>query len=646
MPAPTWTDAPDATVFPQPIRLDAEERQRLGAHLADALGQARGHRETLDQALEHYAATYDMRTERSDWPWPGASNLVIPLTPSLLDTTVARMAQLVFVPRLYVARGTTPEAAQTQATVERYYNTEAWRLNWIEAQYQWMHLAARDGLAALEVRWEQRRRPLKQVRMVPQLDPETRSPMLNPVDGSPLRQRQVVEVLVSEYDNVRLTPVELRDIVTVPAWATDYESAQAVFRRVYPSPSDLRARVQAGVFDKDAVDRVLAWLPTGGDAVVGEEFQDTYSAGGKIDVSPVELADPSAQTGGVSVWQIHSRIFEHGSRHYPEMVYWLHEPTQTLLGAQPYAYWHGQRPFIPLAPMPRPNRLIGYAIPERLASLQQEMNALHNQRRNELDLRLSPPMYEKSTAEPKDQDKPWGPGARWVVTDRDDIGLIQFPEIPQSAWLEESSLQGFANRVIGLDDPLSGKAGASRRTKYEMQLVAASAGIRVELMAKRVQFAMKQVFWQIHQLKLQYGPDTESRDIVDYSGKPLRLEVSKADLAQDYELDINGAGTPLDRGSRRQDLLFLYSLLSRNPLVSSNLQHLYAITRSVLEEYERPDIQAIIGTMDEAQQLQQQMQAAQAQGGGAPAGGGGGPAGNGGSPAGRSPGRPGADGFG
>ena len=91
------------------------------------------------------------------------------------------------------------------------------------------------------------------------------------------------------------------------------------------------------------------------------------------------------------------------------------------------------------------------------------------------------------------------------------------------------------------------------------------------------------------------------------AGQPQKLEINKSKLILDYELEINGAGSPLDRGARRQEKLFLYSLLTRNPLVASRMDRMYAVTRSLLEEFEEPDISPMIGTIEEAQQMQEEM---------------------------------------
>jgi hypothetical protein len=70
---------------------------------------------------------------------------------------------------------------------------------------------------------------------------------------------------------------------------------------------------------------------------------------------------------------------------------------------------------------------------------------------------------------------------------------------------------------------------------------------------------------------------------------------------------------PLDRENRRQDILTLYSLLMQNPLVQGDMGKIWSTTMMVLEEFNRPDVPAIIGTMQDALLKQKQQQQAQQQ---------------------------------
>jgi hypothetical protein len=124
---------------------------------------------------------------------------------------------------------------------------------------------------------------------------------------------------------------------------------------------------------------------------------------------------------------------------------------------------------------------------------------------------------------------------------------------------------------------------------------------------------MKEIAWQILQLKIQYGPD--EKEVKDYSqtGLPQKLIISREELSQDIDVDIAGNGGPLDRAGRQQDTMVLYSLLMQNPLVQAKMTHVYAATRMMLDDHDRSDVPALIGTMEEAAQLDAARQQAQAQ---------------------------------
>jgi hypothetical protein len=125
-------------------------------------------------------------------------------------------------------------------------------------------------------------------------------------------------------------------------------------------------------------------------------------------------------------------------------------------------------------------------------------------------------------------------------------------------------------------------------------------------MAARIRDAMKRVFLQIHALKLQYGPDDMQTQVANPGGKPERLQITKAILAQDYDLSIAGLGGPVDKQGRQQSMLFLYTLLMKNPLIMQDPMKIYAVSRMLLEEYDRVDIPTLLGTQEELMQKMQQ----------------------------------------
>jgi hypothetical protein len=261
--------------------------------------------------------------------------------------------------------------------------------------------------------------------------------------------------------------------------------------------------------------------------------------------------------------------------------------------------------------MPRPNRFYGFGVVESVRGLQEEASAQHNQRLAYMDLIIAPPRYRVSGTKFQDEEKRWGPNTEVEVSAKDDYGFVQLPEVPQSTWQEEQMLLKYAGQLTGVDSPGLPMVGNAKIPQKQQQQYQQSSNIRMDLMAMQVRKWIEDILFQWHHLNLQYGPDTFTTTSQTQDGQPEKLQLDKSVLAQDYELAVAGMSGPLDRDNRRSDTLTLYSLLMQNPLVQTNMARVWAVTMMVLEEFNRPDVPAIIGTMQDAMQQQQAMQQGQ-----------------------------------
>ena len=589
----------------------------LGELLGQMVEYAISARSELERNLDYYDALYEMRVLERDWPWEDCSNFVVPFVPAQLDSLAARLTGVVFQPRFFLMNGNTPEAVMHQHECERYYNAELSRHSWTEDFYQWLHLALRDGTAILEILWRKDIRTMNFEVQVPDTDALGQNQLDEQGQPSFHIEQQTHSIVV--YDDVELTPVELRDFMILPAWQTDIQKASGVARMKLMSEAELRSMIKnddnpKGVLFEDAVEEELAQLSPG-QSDINQSLQSTddYTANFQIDLTEDVSADvPGAprERGPMRVWRIHSDALDLDGDGIPEEnVFWIREQSRRLLGFKRYDYLHMKRPFVELTPIPRPGRFYGKSVCELLRTVQEELNSIHNQRNDQITLRLSPPMYRLRTADVRDQDQRWGPDAEYLVDSKDDVGIIEMPDVPLSSWQEEQFLTNYGYQIIGQSAPTMGAMNSSRRTAKEVMQASAASNVRADLMAARIRSAAREVFWQIHHLKLQFGPD--QMEVTDQvNGSPQRLMISKQILALDYDLGIAGQGGPLDKQGRQQDMMLVYSMLTQNPLVAQNPMHLYAVTRMVLEAIGVPDIQALIGTPEELQQQIQQQQAA------------------------------------
>jgi len=601
---------------------------KMGVALYNGLTNSLSDRSDFDQLLDYYNDLYEMNITPVNQPWPNAPSICVPLVATQVEAVVSRMMSAVFVPRLFIVNGNTKEAAQKQHETERFYNAEFRKRGMLQKFGTSLHLTARDGTVIMENVWKKKVTKRKVLVYVNKLD-ENQAPIPDGKGGFE-KEKSVEEMEITEIDAFDPVPVELRDFVIGPAWATSIESAQFVGRKLMLTQNDLQEMVNAEDLSQEWVEKAWKYL-TWGDNELGSDPQGTatYELGGTINIGDAGTTNPAAGDEGdegdegkgellrgpLRVWRIHSNQYDmDGDGLAEENVFWIHDQSQFLLGWAPYEYWHGRRPFSALCLMPRPNRFYGFGVPERLRSLQEEINAQHNQRLAYMDLILDPPRYMVSGTTFEDQDKRWGKHTLVTVAAKDDYGIVTLPTVPVDSWQEETTISVMAGQLTGTIGPGLPASGSQKMSQKQQQAFMASANIRQDLMALQVRAWIEDILYQWHHLNLQYGPDDFVTSLQNNQGEPEKLIVPKQDLAQDYDLGVAGMAGPLDRDNRRADTLTLYSLLMQNPLVQGNLSRVWSTTMMVLEEFNRPDVPAIIGTMQDAlQQAQMQAQAQQKQ---------------------------------
>lgn len=620
----TVTNTPEQMVVPvrdRELSPDSSLWAVYGTSIYEGIVNSLSDRTNFDELLDYYNDLYEMNISPTSTPWPNAPSVCVPLVRTQVEAVVARLASAVFVPRLFVVNGNTQEAASSQHEVERYYNAEFRKRRILDKLLVGLHLCARDGTAIMENVWKKKTVKRKVLVYVPIMD-ENGAPTFDK-NGKPVREKSIEEMTITEIDAFDPQPVELRDFIVGPAWATSIESAEFVAVKKMLTQNELQQMVNAGTLDADWTERAWAYL-TQGDNDLDSDPQGTatYQLGGTINVGDAGTMDPAGENepgqklrGALRVWRVHSDQFDlDGDGLAEENVFWIHDESQFLLGWAPYEYWHGRRPFSALCLMPRPNRFYGFGIPESLRGLQEEASAIHNQRLAFMDLILSPPRYRVAGTKFEDQEKRWGPNTEVEVSQQGDYGFIALPDVPASTWSEESMLIRYAGQLTGIDGPGQPMVGNTKVPAKQQQMYQQSANIRLDLMALQVREWIEDILWQWHHLNLQYGPDQFTTSQVNQQGQPEKLMLDKEVLAQDYDMAVAGMSGPLDRDSRRDDTLTLYSLLMQNPLIQGNLQRIWATTQMVLEEFNRPDVPNLIGTAQDAMQQQQaQQQAAQRQ---------------------------------
>ena len=620
------TPIPEAPIsLPIPKITDAQWSQ-LGQTCSILLDINLGNRQAYDNGLDVANAMYEQRLAPRDNPWRQAANFCVPLVSSETDELTARLAGTIIQPRLITVRGNDPAAVQQAHLVEQFLNSQfadKWNAPREEADADdicttAIHLAARDGTSYGEVMWELSTHERVYNVEEPQLDPDGQ-PVMDE-NGEPVKQRVTKRVKFIDYDDVRWTVRESRDVVILPNFAPSISQADGVAVKIYMNEWDIDKMVNSDIFDKDVAERVLAYVSDAqGELSYDQQGYATYTIGGRINVVDTAVAGPEDMKmtrGPVQVWRILTNQFDLDGDGVPEENFiWIHWRSRLMLGFAPFEYERGRNIF-PLRLWPRPNRIYGFGVADRIGSMQNEANAIHNGRLDMLDNVVDPLSYQLDNVRIEEGDAKFGSQTRLKMTNKDDFGFIQYPEPPSTTIQEEQLILQYIAKTMSSPQAaaLSTAATGGKMSRRQQEVQAQVQGMQNSLMFTRVRrWILAMVKYSIG-LTLQYGKSQLEAVSHQPDGSSTPIQIPRELLGQNFTYGISGMGGILDKEGRRQDMMSLYQLGMGSPIIQQDPVKMYTLLRLLFETFDIPEVTALLGTAQEAQQrAEMAAQAAQAQ---------------------------------
>lgn len=621
-----------------PLVLNEDDWAALSNDLQQTITAGLSQYQELHETAEDSRRIYEMEViEPRMLPWENASNVDVPIIPTLVDTAVAQIAAMALPPRLIIVTGTTPESTKNAPLVERYLNDQLVQqrghTTWYNELVRWLELGILYGTGYVSALWRKEKRT-KQVR-IEQLktDPENPdTPIIDPETMEPERETVVHTVVETLYDDIDLQSIKLKDFMNMPPTAKTIESAVANCWALWPMEDELQKMVEEGTLDSAEVEAALAYVPHGNDEVSSDrQGYGDKTAGGELSVGSGQGSQTSrffVNRGPIKVWLILSNQYNLRARGIPlegkvpnntraQLTwFWYHERSQRMLGFADYEYMPPgisgtAKPFFSFSPLPRFDEHIGFMLPIRLAPIRAEINNIHNSGNNLLDLAQNPLRTVISGSVIEDNGGQFGPGFSIEVDRHDAMQFMQMPQPPIEAFQREGQLIEYANQYAGIGQQATGIQGKGRRTAADTKAQVAGGNIRSNLIAMRYRIEIRALVNFILKMKVQF---MESDGKITIHGEDF--PVTRDILGMPYRVDIVGASDPTDAATRRQEVLALYQLLMTNPIVQQSPMKIYAISRMVLEAFNEGDVTELLGTEEEAQQMEQmkqQMAQAQAQ---------------------------------
>jgi hypothetical protein len=498
---------------PFELALNDQTRKALAIWLCNEIQAGMDARSGMERDVDYHWTLYEQGRTRSasNRPWTNAADLTSHIAAKAVDSLQAQIMAAVWSQPVWAVEGY-GEAASRAPIVEEIdqWWAEEEGLQGILDKLALMALVEPRGLLEIaegtEMRVVRKRLNAKIV-----VDPETGGIVYNEqlepekqldeegnfVEAGP--QDIAAETVVDSFERVRTGPVyrilPYRDSLILPAHARDKQDIWGYAKRFWKPYPFLQAQAKAGVYDAEAVER----LPRHGE----REAEEGLRRAG------VEVAPQEPFSSEVELWELlillDLKAFcaaygvpvpkgtKEGARWY---LTTLNLGTNALLRMQ-FDDLERSR-FVPFILYPRADRATeGYSlVGHKLITVIEEHTAWRNMAADRAAMQVQVPIKRLTGALWDPVEQPWGAGAVIDVRDPREVEPFVIQDLTPAALTHIQMMEHTADLVSGVNDIAAGQVNSEQRTLGEVKLSTANAGVRTNLVIRRFQEAMEEV-WTI-----------------------------------------------------------------------------------------------------------------------------------------------------
>jgi hypothetical protein len=510
-------------ILPEPTRA------ALAKYLCDEVLAGLDARALSEREVDYSWTLYEQARTRTgrNAPWANAADLTSYLAAKAVDSLQAQIMAAVWSQPVWAVEGYGAAASRAPIVeeIDQWWAEEE-GLQGVLDKLALMALVEPRGLLEISEGTEMRA-VRKRINAKIVVDPETGGIVYNDKyepekaldeEGNYIEataEEVAAETVVDSWERVRTGPVyrilPYRDSLILPAHARDKQDITGYGKRFWKRYPEMQLLAKQGVYDVEAIEK----LPRHGE----REDEPALQRGG-IGVAPQEPFASEVELWEV-LWLLDLKAFckaygvpvprgtKDGARWY---LTTLHLNTNQLLRMQ-FDDLERSR-FVPFILYPRADRATeGYSlVGHKLVTVIEEHTAWRNMAADRAAMQVQVPIKRLVGALWDPVEQPWGAGAVIDVRDPREVELFQVQDLTPAALTHIQMMEHTADLVSGVNDIAAGQVNSEQRTLGEVKLATANAGVRTNLVIRRFQEAMEDVWsirFAIRRRMLQSGADQD-----------------------------------------------------------------------------------------------------------------------------------------
>lgn len=312
------------------------------------------------------------------------------------------------------------------------------------------------------------------------------------------------------------------------------------------------------------------------------------------------VAKPPEWPSPIAELESDSRVDPTGTK-YVELLHMIENGKLTTIVAgekevpplreQENLYRHGKKHLVAYRFIPDPRRFWGIGLCELLEDLQLELNAIRNQRMDNITLTMNKvlAMREDLLVDPSEAYS--APGniiriKREAVSLSEAITVIDIGTVDPASFSEENRIIGDMEGVSGVTSYIKGQDSSSLNdTATGITIVTEQGNVRINMHLTFFEKALAQHAEMDMQLNQQFMPDNKRIRITGKDGSFDWLTVSKNDIAGQFDVIVQAGSTkPVNQQIQVKEAVEIYNQFKGDSDVDQR-----KLKKIVLEAYGRKD---------------------------------------------------------
>jgi len=586
------------------ITLTEEIVQKLQTELQVIIQNWRDSRTGLKTKLRQWNDQYEGVVKVTNFPWPGASHLDVPLTKIKAREIRSTINRSTMRPKPFLMVNYSGPSTLRSEKSELAKDIEAFLEDKIKNAtnvHQTLKDALipifRDGTCPVQVTWDTQWETVFDFKTYESADDFT-ADYPSPQDAKIAEDQygRIIEKLqngepheiqyeydVATYDGPRAYLVPLIDFVHYPVYISDLDETVCHGKRVWFTDYQLQHMAVTGKFkDKEMVDQLIA----GAGDVRDDDISKSRDS--------IDGIDRSFQPDNAKEFEFFELTYltslteadkKKGIRR--KYLVYYREKTNQLFRVENYPIRKGRSVYFILRYIRRDNRLLGMSLVADIEDLSQEVNIIHRQRINSRTITHVPSFKAKMSArdkfDPSVTQYQFRPGVTFWLRNMDDVEQFDIRPVDLSGSTDDELLLfQLVDLVTGSSSGLSGQANpidprAPARKQEQMNRMSSN---RIDDYVEPLMPVFSKIGQHMTDLYYQFGSKRIKFYAEENDGVAIEKEMEKSKLFNPNVMFVVKGTSLFDSPEREFGLNEeIYTILGTDPITQQNVR----IRRNMLQ---------------------------------------------------------------